>query len=170
MRNFIGFPKPTPKATLVLRSPRHRNMDDEEYAAAAWEGLPPLLSRARHLQRVSSTSARDFAFVVSCFQRVVRRGAVQTTSVSIRTTTSFGSGFVLTLDNGDHVFDCSLCEPFNSKLILAKIKKRWDELEMSSRKLLPPISQERHLTILASTTSSRANTPRTSRNLLDRPL
>ena len=41
--------------------------------------------------------------------------------------------FVLTLDNGDHVFDCSLCEPFNSKLILAKIKKRWDELEMSSR-------------------------------------
>ena len=41
--------------------------------------------------------------------------------------------FVLTLDNGDHVFDCSLREPFNSRLIIEKIKKRWSELEMSAR-------------------------------------
>ena len=31
--------------------------------------------------------------------------------------------FVLILENGDNVFDCSLREPFNSKLILEKIKK-----------------------------------------------
>ena len=41
--------------------------------------------------------------------------------------------FVLTLENGDNVFDCSLREPFNSRLILEKIKKRWSELEMSAR-------------------------------------
>ena len=41
--------------------------------------------------------------------------------------------FVLTLDNGDCVFDCSLREPFNSRLILEKIKKRWSELESGAR-------------------------------------
>ena len=41
--------------------------------------------------------------------------------------------FVLTLDNGNCVFDCSLREPFNSRLIIEKIKKRWSELEMSAR-------------------------------------
>ena len=41
--------------------------------------------------------------------------------------------FVLTLANVDNVFDCSLREPFNSKLIIEKIKKRWDDLEMGAR-------------------------------------
>ena len=40
---------------------------------------------------------------------------------------------MLTLENGDNVFDCSLREPFNSKLIIEKIKKRWSELEGSAR-------------------------------------
>ena len=41
--------------------------------------------------------------------------------------------FVLTLDNGDRVFDCNFREPFNSRLILEKIKKRWNELESGAR-------------------------------------
>ena len=41
--------------------------------------------------------------------------------------------FVFTLDNGDCVFDCSLRDPFNSRLIIEKIKKRWSDLEMSAR-------------------------------------
>ena len=36
--------------------------------------------------------------------------------------------FVLTLDNGDNVFDCSLRESFNSKLSM-----RWSEPEMGAR-------------------------------------
>ena len=127
--DFIGFPKPTSKDPRA-KKPSPQNMDDEEYAAA-WEDYR-LYCRELDIYREFEYIRKDFAFVVSCFSELYGEELFNYLRVH-QDNHELRKRFVLTLDNGDHVFDCSLCEPFNSKLILAKIKKRWDELEMSAR-------------------------------------
>ena len=125
--DFIGFPKPTPKDPRA-KKPSPQNMDDEEYAAAREDYR---LYCHELIYREFEYIRKDFAFVVSCFSELYGEELFNYLRVH-QDNHELRKRFVLTLDNGDHVFDCSLCEPFNSKLILAKIKKRWDELEMSS--------------------------------------
>ena len=127
--DFIGFPKPTPKDPRA-KKPSPQNMDDEEYAAARENYR--IYCHELDIYREFEYIRKDFAFVVSCFSELYGEELFNYLRVH-QDNHELRKRFVLTLDNGDHVFDCSLCEPFNSKLILAKIKKRWDELEMSAR-------------------------------------
>ena len=127
--DFIGFPKPTPKDPRAKKpSPQH--MDDEAYAKA-WED-DRFYCRKLDIYREFEYIRKDFQFVVSCFSELYGEELFNYLRVN-QDNHELRKRFVLTLDNGDHIFDCSLREPFNSRLILEKIKKRWSELEMSSR-------------------------------------
>ncbi|CAE7623120.1 GIP, partial [Symbiodinium pilosum] len=100
--DFIDFPMPGPKDKRA-KKPFLKDMSDEEYA-------------------------EDFQFVAGCFSELYGEELVNYLRVN-QDNHELRKRFVLTLENGDNVFDCSLREPFNSKLIIEKIKKRWSELE-----------------------------------------
>ena len=74
----------------------------------------------------------NFQFIVGCFSELHGEELFNYLRVN-QDNHELRKRFVLTLENGDNVFDCSLREPFNSKLIIEKIKKRWSELEGSAQ-------------------------------------
>ena len=127
--DFIIFPKPTPKDRRA-KKPSPKDMSDQEYAAA-WEDYRAY-RRELDIYREFEYIRKDFQFVVSCFSELYGEELFNYLRVN-QDNHELRKRFVLTLEDGDCVFDCSLREPFNSRLIIAKIKKRWDELEMSSR-------------------------------------
>ena len=127
--DFITFPKPTPKDKRAKR-PSPKDMSDEAYAAA-WEDYRAYLHEIE-VYREFEYIRKDFQFIVGCFSELYGDELFNYLRVN-QDNHELRKRFVLTLDNGDCVFDCSLREPFNSRLIIAKIKKRWDELEMSAR-------------------------------------
>ena len=127
--DFITFPKPTPKDKRAKR-PSPKDMSDEAYAAA-WEDYRAYLHEIE-VYREFEYIRKDFQFIVGCFSESYGDELFNYLRVN-QDNHELRKRFVLTLDNGDCVFDCSLREPFNSRLIIAKIKKRWDELEMSAR-------------------------------------
>ena len=127
--DFITFPKPTSKDPRA-KKPAPSTMDDEEYATA-WEDYRFYL-RELEVYREFEYIRKDFQFVVSCFSELYGDELFNYLRVN-QDNHELRKRFVLTLDNGDCVFDCSLREPFNSRLIIEKIKKRWRELESGAR-------------------------------------
>ena len=127
--DFITFRKPTPKDKRAKR-PSPKDMSDETYAAA-WEDHRTYLHELE-VYREFEYIRKDFQFIVGCFSELYGEELFNYLRVN-QDNHELRKRFVLTLNNGDCVFDCSLREPFNSRLIIAKIKKRWDELEMSAR-------------------------------------
>ena len=127
--DFITFQKPTPKDPRA-KKPSPTTMDDEDYATA-WEDYRFYL-RELEVYREFEYIRKDFQFIVSCFSELYGEELFNYLRVN-QDNHELRKRFVLTLDNGDCVFDCSLREPFNSRLIIEKIKKRWSELEMSAR-------------------------------------
>ena len=127
--DFIDFRKPGPKDKRA-KKPSPTNMSDEEYAAA-WEDHRFYLHEL-DVYREFEYIRKDFQFIVSCFSELYGEELFNYLRVN-QDNRELRKRFVLTLDNGDHVFDCSLREPFSSRLIIEKIKKRWSELEMSAR-------------------------------------
>ena len=105
-------------------------MSDEDYARA-WEDHRSYLHEL-DVYREFEYIRKDFQFTVSCFSEMYGEELFNYLRVN-QDNHELRKRFVLTLDNGDHVFDCSLREPFNSRLIIQKIKKRWSDLEMSAR-------------------------------------
>ena len=92
----------------LLRDPRAKkpspqNMDDEEYAAA-WEDYR-LYCRELDIYREFEYIRKDFAFVVSCFSELYGEELFNYLRVH-QDNHELRKRFVLTLDNGDHVFDC----------------------------------------------------------------
>ena len=105
-------------------------MSDEDYATA-WEDHRFYLHELE-VYREFEYIRKDFQFIVSCFSELYGEELFNYLRVN-QDNHELRKRFVLTLDNGDHVFDCSLREPFNSRFIIEKIKKRWSELKMSAR-------------------------------------
>ena len=125
--DFITFRKPTPKDPRA-KKPSPKNMSDEDYATALEDYRFYL--HELEVYREFEYIRKDFQFVVSCFSELCGEELFNYLRVNQdQDNHELRKRFVLTLDNGDCVFDCSLREPFNSRLIMAKIKKRWDELE-----------------------------------------
>ena len=107
-------------------------MSDEE-CATAWEDHRFYLHEL-DVYREFEYIRKDFQFIVSCFSELYGEDEELFNYLRVNQDNhELRKRFVLILDNGDHVFDCSLREPFNSRLIIEKIKKRWSELEMSAR-------------------------------------
>ena len=127
--DFNTFPKPTPKDKRANRA-SPKDMSDEAYAAA-WEDYRAYLHEIE-VYREFEYIRKDFQFIAGWFSELYGDELFNYLRVN-QDNHELRKRFVLTLDNGDCVFDCSLREPFNSRLIIAKIKKRWDELEMSAR-------------------------------------
>ena len=105
-------------------------MSDEDYATA-WKNHHFYLHELE-VYREFEYIRKDFQFIVSCFSELYGEELFNYLRVN-QDNHELRKCFVLTLENGDCVFDCSLREPFNSRLIIEKIKKRWSELEVSAR-------------------------------------
>ena len=127
--DFITFRKPTPKDRRA-KKPSPTNMSDEDYATAMEDHRFYL--HELDVYREFEYIRKDFQFIVSCFSELYGDELFNYLRVN-QDNHELRKRFVLALDNGDCVFDCSLREPFNSRLILEKIKKRWSELEVSAR-------------------------------------
>ena len=127
--DFITFRKPTPKDKRA-KKPSPTNMSDEDYATAMEDHRFYL--HELDVYREFEYIRKDFQFIVSCFSELYGDELFNYLRVN-QDNRELRKRFVLALDNGDCVFDCSLREPFNSRLILEKIKKRWSELEVSAR-------------------------------------
>ena len=105
-------------------------MSDED-DAEAWENHRQYLHEL-DVYRELEYIRKDFQFVVGCSSELYGEELFNYLRAN-QDNHELRKRLVLTLENGDNVFDYSLREPFNSKLILQKIKKRWKELEMSAR-------------------------------------
>ena len=127
--DFITFRKPTPKDKRA-KKPSPTNMSDEDYATAMEDHRFYL--HELDVYREFEYIRKDFQFIVSCFSELYGDELFNYLRVN-QDNHELRKRFVLALDNGDCVFDCSLREPFNSRLIIEKIKKRWSELEVSAR-------------------------------------
>ena len=125
----ITFRKPTPKDKHA-KKPSPTNMSDEDYATAMEDHRFYL--HQLDVYREFAYIRKDFQFIVSCFSELYGDELFNYLRVN-QDNHELRKRFVLALDNGDCVFDCSLREPFNSRLIIEKIKKRWSELEVSAR-------------------------------------
>ena len=165
--DFIDFRKPTPTDKRA-KKPSATNVSDEDYARA-WEDHRFYLHELDVYREVEYIR-KDFQFIVGCFSELCGEELFNYLRVN-QDNHELRKRFVLTLDNGDHVFDCSLREPFNSRLIIQKIKKRWSELEMSARNFASHFARKAFNSMTwANTTSSRPSTPTTSRTCLTGPM
>ena len=108
------------------KKPSPKNMSDEEYATA-WENHCQYL-HVFEVYREFEYIRKDF---MGCFSELYGEELINYLCVN-QVNHELRKRFMLFLENGDNIFDCSLHESFNSKLIL-EIKKRWSELEMSAR-------------------------------------
>ena len=96
-----------------------------------WKTTASIFTSSRFTGSLS-TFARIFSSFWGCFSELYGEELFNYLRIN-QDNHELRKRFVLALDNGDCVFDCSLREPFNSRLIIEKIKKRWSELEMSAR-------------------------------------
>ncbi len=108
---------------------------------------------------------KDFSLVVDCVAELygedlfsyIRQNAED---LNLR------SRFVVPLPSGENIYDCSLKEPFTPQLILAKLKKRFDESDQKSfyssfgRKAFNDLAEYEHV---------RARHADSLQDLLDRP-
>ena len=127
--DFITYRKPTPKDRRA-KKPSPTNMSDEDYATALEDHRFYL--HELDVYREFEYIRKDFQFIVSCFSELYGEELFNYLRVN-QDNHELRKRFVLALDSGECVFDCSLREPFNSRLIIEKIKKGWSELEMSAR-------------------------------------
>ena len=160
--DFITFRKPTPKDKRA-KKPSPTNMSDEDYATAMEDHRFYL--HELDVYREFEYIRKDFQVIVSCFSELYGDELFNYLRVN-QDNHELRRRFVLALDNGDCVFDCSLREPFNSRLIIEKIEKRWSELPGTLLLTL----QGRRLTTWPSTTSSKPSTPTASRTCLTGPM
>ena len=163
--DFITFRKPTPKDKRA-KKPSPTNMSDEDYATAMEDHRFYL--HELDVYREFEYIRKDFQFIVSCFSELYGDELFNYLRVN-QDNHELRKRFVLALDNGDCVFDCSLREPFNSRLVLEKIKKRWSELEVSARNFASHFARKA-FNDLAEYDFVKAKHADRLQDLLDRPM
>ena len=123
--DFVDFPMPDPKDKRA-KKPSPKDMSDDQYARA-WENHRQCLHELDVYWEFEYIR-KDFQFVVGCFSELYGEELFNYLRVN-QHNHELRKRFVLTLENGDNVFDCSLREPFNSKLRFQKrlCLSRWEE-------------------------------------------